>query len=104
MRVSRSRTSSGPSRFMGGAAISTNIAAPSFRMMSVSKVMAFFLCAAFGLSRAQRSEARANLFCKELRLFPSREVAAFFHLVVVDQFGIRLLCPALRRRIEFVRE
>jgi hypothetical protein len=31
-------------------------------------------------------------------------VAAFLHLVVMDQFGIRLLCPAPRGWIEFVRE
>jgi hypothetical protein len=37
-------------------------------------------------------------------LFPSREVAAFLELVVMDQFGKRLLCPAPRGWIEFVRE
>jgi hypothetical protein len=31
-------------------------------------------------------------------------VAAFVELVVVDEFGKRLLCPALRGRIELVRE
>src|SRR6266849_5246293 len=53
---------------------------------------------------AQRSEARANLFRKELRLFPGRKVPAFLHLVVMDQFGIHPLCPAPRGWIEFVRE
>src|SRR5256885_7033849 len=37
MRETRSRTSSGPSRFMGGAAISANRTAPSLRTVSVSK-------------------------------------------------------------------
>ena len=37
-------------------------------------------------------------------MFPGRKVAAFLHLVVMDQFGIRLLCPAPRGWIEFVRE
>src|SRR5580658_7384918 len=104
MRETRSETSSGPRRFMGGAAISTNIAAPSSCMVSVLKGMGFSSCAVVGLSLPQRSEARANLFGKELRLFPGREVAAFLHLVVVNQFGIRPLCPAPRRRIEFVRK
>jgi hypothetical protein len=31
-------------------------------------------------------------------------VATFFHLVVMDEFGKRALCPAPRGRIEFVRE
>jgi hypothetical protein len=31
-------------------------------------------------------------------------VGAFLHLVVMDQFGERPLCPAPRRWIEFVRE
>src|SRR6476469_7512798 len=53
---------------------------------------------------AQRSEARANLFTKELRLLPRCEVAAFGELVVVDELGIRPLCPAPRGWIEFVRE
>jgi hypothetical protein len=29
-------------------------------------------------------------------------MAAFLHLVVMDQFGIRPLCPTARRRIQFV--
>src|SRR5215467_13695353 len=39
MRETRSRTSSGPRRFMGGAAISVNRTAPSLRTVSVSKTM-----------------------------------------------------------------
>src|SRR5215470_5018091 len=39
MRETRSRTSSGPRRFMGGAAISANRTAPSLRTVSVSKTM-----------------------------------------------------------------
>ena len=53
---------------------------------------------------AQRPEARANLLREEFRLFPGRKVAAFLHLVVMDQFGKRTLCPAPRGWIEFVRE
>src|SRR5438046_1320388 len=53
---------------------------------------------------AERSEALANLFRKKLRLFPRREVAAFFELVVTVQFGIRPLCPAPRGWIELVRK
>src|SRR6267142_142479 len=39
MRDTRSRTSSGPRRFMGGAAISANRTAPSLRTVSVSKTI-----------------------------------------------------------------
>src|ERR1700693_5900315 len=53
---------------------------------------------------AKCSEAGANLFGKELRLLPRREVAAFVELVVVDEFGIGPLRPASRGRIDFVRE
>ena len=56
------------------------------------------------LDYAQRSEARANLFGKQLRLFPGRKVAAFLHLVVMNQFGIRPLCPTLRRWTDLVGE
>src|SRR6266404_1533812 len=52
----------------------------------------------------QRSEAHANLFCKEFRLFPGRKVPAFRKLVVMDQFGKSLLRPAPRSWIEFVRK
>ena len=44
----------------------------------------------------RESEACANLFREELRLFPGREVPALVELVVVDQLGIRALCPAPR--------
>src|SRR5262249_50645482 len=40
MRVTRSRTSAGPRRFIGGAAISANRTAPSLRTLSVSKSIA----------------------------------------------------------------
>jgi hypothetical protein len=39
-----------------------------------------------------------------LWLFPGREVTAFFELVVVDQLGVRPLCPTPRGWIDFVRE
>jgi IstB-like ATP binding protein len=37
-------------------------------------------------------------------LFPRSKVSTFVELVVMDQFGIRPLCPAPRGWIEFVRE
>jgi hypothetical protein len=46
---------------------------------------------AFNRSVAQRSEASANLFRKELRLFPCRIVPAFIDLVVIHEFVIRPL-------------
>jgi hypothetical protein len=46
---------------------------------------------------AQWLEGRANLLCKELRLFPRREVPAFVGLVEVDQLVIGPLRPAPRR-------
>src|SRR5439155_14805678 len=56
------------------------------------------------LRLAQGSEARANLFCKELRLFPGRKVPAFVEFVVIDEFGIRALGPTARGLIELVRK
>src|SRR5215468_12754106 len=54
----------------------------------------------FGHGRlAKRPEARANLFGKELWLFPGREVAALVDLVVVDEVGVGPLGPAPRRLI-----
>src|SRR5258707_13254798 len=41
MRETRSRTSSGPRRFMGGAAISANRTAPSWRTLSVAMTPSF---------------------------------------------------------------
>ena len=55
-------------------------------------------------TRPQRSEPRAYLLRKELRLFPGSKVAAFLNLVVMDKFGIRPLCPTPRGWIELVRE
>src|SRR6202171_3414883 len=52
----------------------------------------------------QRPEARAKLFGKQLRLFPGSEMAALFHLVVVDEIGIGPLRPGPGRLVEFVRE
>src|SRR5215208_494203 len=53
---------------------------------------------------AQCPESRSDIFNEQLRLFPGREVSAFIVLVVIDQFGISLLCPAPRRWIEFIRK
>jgi hypothetical protein len=47
-------------------------------------------CAA---SLAKRPEACANLFREQLWLFPRREVSAFVGLVIIDEIGIRPLCP-----------
>src|SRR5882672_5053438 len=55
-------------------------------------------------SVAERPETRANLFGKELRLFPGSEMTALFHLVVVDEIGIGPLRPVPRGLVEFVRE
>src|SRR4051794_13997799 len=57
-----------------------------------------------GFELAQRSEGSLDLLGEDLRLFPRREVPALFELVVVDEFGIRLLRPALRSLIKLVRE
>src|SRR5262245_57900037 len=53
---------------------------------------------------AQRSETGAQLFREDFRLFPSREVATFRHLVEMDQLGKHPLSPAARGWIELVRE
>jgi hypothetical protein len=37
-------------------------------------------------------------------LLPGGKVSSLWQPVVMDQFGIRLLCPALRGWIKFVRE
>src|SRR5262249_10643569 len=49
-------------------------------------------------------EAGANLFAEELGLLPAGEVSALGKLVVVNELGIRLLCPTPRRLVELVRE
>src|SRR5215475_7425267 len=46
---------------------------------------------------AQCPERRAQLFGKQLRLFPGGEVAASFGLVEVDELVVGLLGPAARR-------
>src|SRR5271156_1782329 len=53
---------------------------------------------------SHRLEARANVFAKELRLFPGGKVAADVVLLVIDEFRIRLLRPAPRRRVYLVRK
>src|SRR5690349_23730763 len=42
---------------------------------------------------AKRPEARTNFLGIELRLFPSGEMRAFGKLVVMNEMGVRLLCP-----------
>src|SRR6266568_8741392 len=56
------------------------------------------------LRRAQGPEPRPEIFGKELRLLPRREVPAFGKPVVIDEFGKRALRPAPWGWIEFVRE
>src|SRR4051812_35376958 len=53
---------------------------------------------------SQRPEGRPHLLGEDLGLLPGGEVAAPRDPVVVDQVGIGLLRPALRRRIELVGE
>src|SRR3954467_7017146 len=53
---------------------------------------------------AHRPEGRTHLGAEQLRLFPGCEVPALVELVVMDEFGIRPLCPAPRGRIDFVGE
>ncbi len=53
---------------------------------------------------AQRSEARAQLFRKYLRLFPGRIVSAFVELVEIEELVIRPLCPAARGLIVLTRK
>src|SRR5258708_23104314 len=43
----------------------------------------------------------ANLFRKELRLFPGRIVSAFFDIVVIGELAIRPFYPTARRLIVF---
>src|SRR5215469_7952643 len=45
---------------------------------------------------AERPEAGADFFRKQLRLLPGREVAALADLVEVDDVGVELLDPAAR--------
>src|SRR4051812_31767762 len=52
----------------------------------------------------QRLEPGAHLADEELRLLPGREMCAFIELVVVDQLGIRLLCPTPWGRVDLFRE
>ena len=51
---------------------------------------------------AQWSECCPELLREELRLLPRCKVTAFREPVVVSQFRIGLLCPALWRRINLV--
>src|SRR5262245_46071024 len=53
---------------------------------------------------AQRLTAREHGGHEQLRLFPRREVSAFGEPVVVDQLGIRLLSPTLRRLVDLFGE
>ena len=53
---------------------------------------------------AQLSEARANLFGKELRLFPCRKVPAFVDFVVINELAIRPLRPTARGLIVLAGE
>src|SRR6516164_3892333 len=48
---------------------------------------------------------RGSQFCAEkFGLFPRREVAAFVHLVEVDQIPVGPPCPRLRGSIDVIRE
>src|SRR5215470_15990797 len=53
---------------------------------------------------AQRLERCPELLAEDLRLFPGGEVAAPAGLVEVDEVGVNLLGPALRRLDDLARE
>src|SRR4030095_7305629 len=53
---------------------------------------------------AKRCECSPDFLCEKLRLFPGREMATFVELVVMDELGIRPLCPGPRRGIDLVWE
>ena len=53
---------------------------------------------------SKRSKCCANVFRKELRLFPRGEVTADVVFLVIDEFGIGLFRPTLRRLIDLVRK
>src|SRR5215831_7344345 len=73
----------------------------TFAMVSLHNRMRVAPCR---LRFAKRFERRPHLRGEELGLFPGGEVAAFGHLVVVDQLRIGLLCPAPRRLIKLIGE
>src|SRR5918992_1967389 len=52
----------------------------------------------------QRLEARAQLLYEQVRLFPRCKVPAFLELVVMDELGIRPLCPTAWRCIDLIGE
>src|SRR3954468_15052856 len=52
----------------------------------------------------QRPERNSELVGQRRGLLPRSEVAALGQAVVVDQLGIGLLCPALRRLVDLVGE
>src|SRR5215475_9141255 len=103
MRETRSRTSFGPRRFIGGAAMSTNRTEFCLLTLSVSKFMAPLLDRSWiyllrsdemvwaargvralpGDSRgfAQRPEGGTNLRREQFRLLPGREVSALVDLI-----------------------
>src|SRR5215813_2972968 len=73
----------------------------TFAMVSLHHRMRVAPCR---LRFAERFERRPHLRSEELGLFPGGEVAAFGHLVVVDQLRIRPLRPTARRLIKLIRE
>src|SRR5262245_66543471 len=52
----------------------------------------------------QRLERSAHLVHKQFRLFPGRKMRALGEAVVVDELGIRLLGPTLRRLVDLFGE
>src|ERR1700710_644097 len=56
------------------------------------------------LRSTERFECRAQVRHEKLRLFPRREMAGLFVLLVIDELWIRPLCPTLRGLIELVRK
>src|SRR5215831_11418929 len=52
----------------------------------------------------QRPKRSAHLVHKQLRLLPGRKMRALGKAVVVDELGIRLLSPTLRRLVDLFGE
>src|SRR6476469_604998 len=50
---------------------------------------------------SQRFESCTQVCDQKLRLLPCGKVATFVELVIIDEFRIRLLCPASRCLVEF---
>src|SRR5262245_47018209 len=107
MKATRSRTSAGPSKFIGGAAMSTKATPPSRRTRRVSKLITdaphetgkesgahpgggLVRAARSALAGlAERAEASAHFGNEEIWLLPRGEVGAAIEAPVVEELRIR---------------